>query len=144
MTQTQQIDLGPILTISAVVVVMGAGIAMMTETRNPDGMTGDIVARSGLIPYELHPMVPGIEKEEAAKKRLPVSVRSKPVGVYEVIAKRWKESCSVKLYENLPGWKKKLRAYRSVDRVGECDALFERTVEAVKQVRFEYKTALGR
>jgi len=147
--QTQQLDLGPILSITAMMVVMGAVLGMMKEPGNPNGMTGnasmtgDIVARSGLIPYVPH-LIPLIGEEESVRKKLPISVRSKSVGPYEVVATRWKTSCGVKLYENLPGWRRKLRASKTVETVGQCDALFERTVDAIKQIRFEYKTELRR
>ena len=146
--QTQQLELGPILSITAMMVVMGAVLGMMREPRNPGNptnMTDDVVARSGLTPYVPH-LIPLVreEEEKAARKKHPVSVRSKSVGPYEVVATRWKASCGVKLYENLPGWRRRLRASKTVDTVGECDALFERTVDAIKQIRFEYKTALGR
>jgi len=143
--QTQQLDLGLVLSITAMMVVMGAMLGMMKEPGNPDGMTDAVVARSGLVPYIPHMMPYAREEEEkAARKKLPVSVRSKSVGPYEVVATRWKASCGVKLYENLPGWRRKLRASKTVDTVGECDALFEKTVDAIKEIRFEYKTALGR
>lgn len=143
--QTQQLELGPILSITAMMVVMGAVLGMMVESKGSTDMTGDIVVRSGLTPYVPH-LMPLVREEEerVARKKLPVSIRSKSIGAYEVVATRWKASCGVKLYENLPGWRRKLRASKTVDTVGECDALFEKTVNAIKEIRFEYKTALGR
>lgn len=149
--QTQQLDLGPILSITAMMVIMGAVLGMMREPGNPGNpgnptsMTDDVVARSGLIPYVPHLMPFAREEEErAVRRKPPISVRTKAVGPYEVVAIRRKTSCAVKLYENLPGWKRKLRATKTVETVGQCDALFERTVDAIKHIRFEYKTALGR
>jgi len=48
-------------------------------------------------------------------------------------------SCTIKLYENLEGWKKKLRAtWTGLEKV-ECDRKFEEVIETVVQVRFEEK-----
>ena len=108
---------------------------------NPDGITSEVISRAGLKPYEYKYFPP---PEEESKPRVYAYTRRRTIGSYEVQMTRTDDSCSIKLYEFLPGWKKKLRATWTGIGKGECDKKFLEVVEAVVQVRFEHKTALGR
>jgi len=77
--------------------------------------------------------------ETRKKRRGPVSTRTRNVGHYSIVMTRTDGTCMIKLYENLEGWRRKLRAIWSGFDVYECGKKFEQVVEAVIQVRFEYK-----
>lgn len=109
--------------------------------RNPDGITSDIIFRAGLKEYEYRYFPP---VEEERKPRLYAYTRRRTIGSYEVQMTRTDGSCSIKLYEFLPGWKRKLRATWTGIGVAECDRKFLEVVETVIQVRFEHKTQLMR
>jgi len=108
---------------------------------NPDGITSDIISRAGLKEYEYRYFPP---PEEETKPRVYAYTRRRTIGSYEVQLTRTDDSCSIKLYEYLPGWKKKLRATWTGIGEAECDRKFLEVVETVIQVRFEHKMALGR
>lgn len=104
-------------------------------------MTSDIIARAGLKEYEYRYF------PEPAEERVPRAypyTKTRHVGPYEVRMTRTDSTCSIRLYEFLEGWKKKLRATWTGFGRAECDAKFEKVAEVVRQVRFEHKTALMR
>ncbi|MBA7693612.1 hypothetical protein ES703_102199 [subsurface metagenome] len=108
---------------------------------NPGEMTPEIISRAGLREYEYRYFPP---TEEERKPRVYVYTRRRTIGSYEVQMTRTDDSCSIKLYEFLPGWKRKLRATWTGIGVAECDRKFLEVVETVIQVRFERKTGLLR
>lgn len=113
---------------------------------NPGPMTPDIVERARLVPYIPPSFVPREEDEEVEirKRKPPTAVRTREVGPYVIRMERRDGQCRLKLYENLPGWKRNLVATQTADSYAECDRLFEKVVETVVQVRHEHKTALRR
>lgn len=113
---------------------------------NPGPMTPEIVERARLVPYEPPPglFIPREEKEEVRVRKPPVAIRVREIGPYVIRMERRDSQCRLKLYENLPGWKRKLVATQTADSIAEGDVLFERVVEAVVQVRFEAKTVMRR
>jgi len=108
---------------------------------NPDGITSDIIERAGLKEYEYRYFPP---PEEERKPRVYAYTRRRTIGSYEVRMTRTDDSCMIKLYEFLPGWKRKLRATWTGIGIPECDRKFLEVVETVIQVRFEHKTRLMR
>jgi len=108
---------------------------------NPDGITSDIISRAGLKEYEYRYFPP---PEEERKPRVYAYTRRRTIGSYEVRMTRTDDSCTIKLYEFLPGWKRKLRATWTGIGIAECDRKFLEVVETVIQVRFEHKTQLMR
>jgi len=108
---------------------------------NPGEMAPDIISRAGMKEYEYRYFPP---TEEEGKPRVYAYTRRRTIGSFEVQMTRTDDSCMIKLYEFLPGWKKKLRATWTGIGVAECDKKFLEVVETVIQVRFEHKTALGR
>lgn len=109
---------------------------------NPAGsMTFDIIARAGLKEYEYR-WFP--EPEEPTKPRVYAYTRSKTIGSYLIRMTRTDDACTIRLYEFLEGWKRKLRATWTGIGKEECDAKFEKVAETVRQVRYEHKTAMMR
>ena len=108
---------------------------------NPGDMASEIVSRAGLKAYEYKYFPPS---EEESKPRVYAYTRKRTIGSYEVQMTRTADSCAIKLYEFLPGWKKKLKATWTGIGKAECDRKFLEVVEVAIQVRFEHKTALGR
>ncbi len=100
---------------------------------SPSSMTSDILSRSGLKPFEYH-WFP--TPEEPGKPRAYPYTRTKNVGPYSVQMTRTNGTCTIRLYEFLEGWKKKLRGIWTGMEVAECEAKFEKVAEVVKQVRF--------
>lgn len=98
----------------------------------------DIIRKSGMREYVPPPM--WLTEEPYRKRREPVYTRTRDIGHYTVQMTRTDSTCVIKLYENLEGWRRKLRATWSGFDKPECDRKFEQVVEAVIQVRFEYKT----
>ena len=84
------------------------------------------------------------EPEEPRPTRAYPYTRTRTVGSYEVRMTRTDGTCTVKLYEYLEGWKKKLKATWTGMEKAECEAKFEQVAEVIKQVRFEAKTAMMR
>ncbi len=108
---------------------------------NPGDMASEIISRAGLKEYEYRYFPP---TEEERKPRVYAYTRRRTVGSYEIQMTKTDDSCTIKLYEFLPGWKKKLKATWSGIGVPECDKKFLEVVETVIQVRFEHKTGLMR
>jgi len=116
--------------------------AVLGNPGNPSSsMTYDIITRSGLKEFE-YKWFPSPEEERPG--RMYPYTRTKQVGSYEVKMTRTDGTCTVKLYEFLEGWRKKLRATWTGMEKAECDSKFERVVEVVKQVRFERRTEMMR
>ncbi len=108
---------------------------------NPGEMAPEIITRAGLKWYEYKYFPPS---EEERKPRAYAYTRRRTIGSFEVQMTRTDDSCSIKLYEFLPGWKKKLRATWTGIGIAECDKKFLEVVDTVVQVRFEHKTQLMR
>lgn len=108
---------------------------------NPGEMTPEIISRAGLKEYEHRYFPP---PEEEGKPRVYAYTRRRTIGTYEIQMTRTDDSCMIRLYEFLPGWKKKLRATWSGLGTAECDLKFLEVAETVIQVRFEHKTQLMR
>jgi len=113
------------------------------SSSNPTGSTTlDIIRRAGLKEYE-YQWFPPPEKEGKPRKG-PSSTRTRNIGVYSIVMTRSDGSCTVKLYENLEGWKRKLKAtWTGIERF-ECDRKFNEVVDTVIQVRFEEKMKIQR
>lgn len=110
---------------------------------NPGHSIEDIISRAGMQPYEYH-WFPAPEEEEEPSPRKPVYKRTKIVNSFVVVMTRKKDTCMIKLYEYLEGWKKKLRATWSGSGldVAACDDKFVHIVETVRQAEAERKAAL--
>ena len=119
--------------------------ALFSNPGNPSSsVTSDIIARTGMKEYEYR-FFPG--PVEPSKPRAYPYTRAKQIGPYEVRLTRTDGACTVKLYEFLEGWKKKLRAtWSGLDKV-ECDRKFEEVCDVTRQVRAEHiiemRRALG-
>lgn len=113
-------------------------IGLSPNPGNPDpgSTTGDIIRRAGLQEYEYH-WFP--TPEETRPARVYPYQRIRNIGVYSIVMTRTDGSCSVKLYENLEGWKRALRATWTGYGKDECARKFEEVIETVMQVRFEEK-----
>jgi len=109
---------------------------------NPGSITEDITERAGLKKYEPR-FIPRVEEERPKRVRIKtMAFRTRFIGPYEVTARRTNGGFQVRLYENLPGGKRKLVAYQVANNEYELERMFNKTIEAVHQVRFEHKTAL--
>jgi len=109
---------------------------------NPGSITSDIVERAGLKPYEPK-FTPREEREKPKRVRIKaMAFTTRFIGPYEVIARRTDGGFQVRLYENLPGARRRFVAYQVAGDVYELERMFNKTVEAIHQVRFEHKTAL--
>jgi len=104
--------------------------------------TGDIIARARLKEYE-YKWFPGGGEEERKHRVYPYT-RTKEIGSYAIQIVRTDGTCTIKLYEYLSGWRKKLRATWTGFEKAECEIKFEQVCEVVRQVRFERKTQLMR
>ena len=111
---------------------------------NPSTEAVDIVGRARLKWYEPPPGWAYGEREEGKMRKPPTSARTKTIGSYVIKSERRGEDCSIKLYENLEGWKTKLRGTWTGSYGFECDKKFREVEEAVRQVRFERRTQLRR
>lgn len=116
--------------------------AVLDNPSNPSSsMTSDIVARAGMKEYEYRYFP---EPEEPRKPRVYPYTKVRRIGPYEVRMTRTDDTCTIKLYEYLEGWKRKLKAtWTGIEKV-ECDRKFDEIAEVIRQVRFEHKTALMR
>ncbi len=146
MIQTQQVA-NSFLTIMLVKFMLNDVPHAVGLSGNPErssgSMTSDIIRRAGMSEFEeRHFPTKGVESER--KLRGPVFTKSKQVGQYEIRMTRTNGTCTVKLYEFLEGWRRKLRATWSGFSRPECDTKFVQVTEAVKQIRFEHKTRLLR
>ena len=100
---------------------------------NPSIAVHEIISRAGLKPYEYK----WFPEPEEKKPRVYPYRRAKEIGSYSVVMTRTDDACTIKLYEFLPGWKKKLRATWSGMGEVVCDKKFEEVCGVVRQVRFE-------
>lgn len=107
---------------------------------NPGSMTSDIIERAGLKEFEYR-WFP--EPEEPRPPKVHEYTRTRSVGSYDVVMVR-DDTCKIRLFENLPGGKRKLRATWSGLGWAECERKFLEVVDVVTQVRFEQKTSLMR
>ena len=114
---------------------------MFSNPSNPGSSTSDIIARTGMKEYEYHYFP---EPEVSSKSRAYMYTRTKQIGQYEIRLTRTKSACSIKLYEFLEGWKKKLRATWTGLDMAECNTKFEQIAGVVRQARFEQKSAMKR
>lgn len=101
----------------------------------------EIIYRAGLKEFE--PTFFPIVAEERPSRVFPYT-RTRNVSVYTIYMTGTDGSCTIKLYENLPGWKRKLRATWSGIGKVECNRKFEEISETIRQVIYEYKTSLMR
>lgn len=109
---------------------------------NPVSSTTEkIISRSGLKEYEYRWFPP---PEEEAKPRRYASRRVKNISHYSVVMTRTDNTCTVRLYEFLEGWRRKLRATWTGFGKEECDRKFDEVCDAVKQAVLEEKTAMMR
>lgn len=122
---------------------MPHAVGISSNPYNPGNpsTTSDIIRRTELKEYEYKWFPP---PEEEKPPRMHPYTRTRNVGTYSVVMTRTDDTCTIKLYEFLEGWKKKLVAtWTGIGKV-ECDKKLEQVVDTVIQVRFEEKTALGR
>lgn len=98
-----------------------------------------IIARTGMREYVPPPSQYSRAEESRKKRREPASVRTRNIGHFSIMESRTNGTGIIRLYENLEGWKRKLRAIWSGFGKFECDKKFDEIVEAVIQVRFEHK-----
>lgn len=122
--------------------VMFSKVLGGNPSSNPGILTDEIITRAGLRPYELK-FIPR-EEEPIRKRKPPAVVRSMDVGPYRIRQEFRDDHCIIKLYEYLPGLKRKLVATKSEIGYVECEKLFKDVVDTINQVRFEHKTALRR
>lgn len=99
----------------------------------------DIIRRSGMQEFEYTWFPPS---EEVPKRRVYPYTRQRDVNQYSIVLTRTASACTIKLYENLEGWKRKLRATWTGVEKTECDRKFEQITETVRQVIFEHKAGL--
>lgn len=107
----------------------------------------DIISRSGLRLHTKPYIPPRPEEEEVKprKRRVPVSRKVREVGTYSAVMDHWAgDTYSVKLYQNLPGWRKRLLATKTGLEYYEARSWFDKVVENTIQVQYEYRTALER
>lgn len=113
-------------------------------TNPTSSMTYDIIARTGMKEYEYKYFPPPAEERPG---RVYPYTRTKNIGPYSVVMTRSDGTCTIKLYEFLEGWRKKLRATWTGFEKPECEHKFEQVYEAAKQVRAEHiiemRKALG-
>lgn len=105
---------------------------------DPGPGTGEyfsILKRTGLskeaqsntpLPKGLHP-----------KKVAPVSSSKVEVGTFVVKLEKRKQGCSVKLYENMPGWRQTLRGSWDSDDTSACEKKKDDVVLAIRQIKAE-------
>ncbi len=111
-------------------------------THNPgSSATDDIIMRGRLKEYESR-FFPSTGKE-SVPKIVPFE-RTVNISTYAIVMTRKKGSCKIKLYENLEGWNRKLRATWSGLDVYECDRKFEELVDITKQVVAEHRAVVRR
>lgn len=140
--QTQQINnINSIIGFTASVIFMGLMVGMFIP-RSKGDITEEIIERSGIRPYKPPSFV--VVEEHKRKRRPPMATRTREIGPYVIKTERRDDRYAIKLYENLPGWRRKLVATLSGLDLAECDMLFEKLVDTIIQVRFEHKTALMR
>ena len=117
--------------------------------RNPgnpiSSEVSEILRRTGMAEYEERHFPPS--EGEGKPRRGPAYTRTKNIGPYSVVMTRTDGTGTVKLYENLEGWKRKLRGTWTGFSKAECSMKFEQVYETTKQVRakniYEMRKALG-
>jgi len=116
--------------------------AVLRSPGNPTGSeTSDIIARTGMKEFE-YKWFP--EPEEERPGRVYPYTRTKQIGSYEIRMTRTDSTCTIRLYEFLSGWRKKLRATWTGMEKAVCEAKFEKVASTIRQVRFEHKTQMMR
>ncbi len=110
---------------------------------NPSGSGGsgisEIVSRTGMKWYEptYFPPTTGEGKPRQSQYR-----QARQIGQYEIVMTRTGDNCTIKVYEFLEGWKKKLRATWTGIGRESCKNKFEQIALVIRQVRFEEKTRM--
>ena len=102
---------------------------------------GDIIRRAGLQEYEYRYFPPSVSERP---HRVYPYMRTREINVYTIQMTRTVGACQIKVYENLAGGRRKLRATWSGMEKAECEKKFEAISETVRQVVFEYKTDMVR
>lgn len=114
---------------------------------NPSGLgaeTETIMARAGLGEYKPPPFGVFIERDESItrrRRRPPASIRTKDIWIYRIVMEKRDDRCRIKLYEYISGRGDKLRATWSGEGP-QCETKFEQISGVVRQVEFEYKSAM--
>lgn len=119
--------------------------ALGSNPGNPEptgAMTSDIIERARLKEY-IYRWFPEPEEEKA--RRLYPYTKTRHVGPYDVILRQSRTGAySIRLYEDLPGWKRNLKATLTGLEKEEGERKFEEVCGVIRQVRFEHITALRR
>lgn len=148
-TESAQVMTGVFDSVVGAMVIM-FGMVMLSRAiggspGNPEAtgaMTSDIIERAKLKEY-IYRWFP--EPEEEKERRMYPYTRTRHVGPYDVILRQSKTGAySIRLYENLPGWKRNLKATLSGLEREEGERKFQEVVDTIVQVRFEHRAALGR
>jgi hypothetical protein len=79
------------------------------------------------------------EAKETAKQ--PLSVEEREIGPYVVEAKRYRQTCSIKVYQNLPGWRRKTIGVWS-GAAGACAIRVGEVADAIHEARARQKGLL--
>lgn len=101
--------------------------------------TSAIISRTGMKEYEYTWFPPPAEERPG---RIYPYRKKRDVSHYSIVMTRTNGACTIKLYENLEGWRQKLRATWTALDKPECDMKFEEIAGTIRQVVFEEKTAL--
>lgn len=103
-----------------------------------------IIKKAGLGTYRPPPPSVFEEREEkpTTPQKPPLSTRDVEVGPYVIHVERRPTTCSLKLYENLEGWQRKLRGTWSGEP-GACDNKVEQVRTVINEVRAERKRISG-
>jgi len=106
-----------------------------TQYSNEDEVN-EILARAGLARYR---PVSGKRGSESKLGPGPATTATHEVGPFEIVWKQRAESCVIRLYENLAGWRRKLRGQWSGNNPAECLKKFNQVVEVTRETRAQKK-----